>query len=166
MQYFTEKGPSHREVVKQIKEKYGDRAQIMTHRNIRIGGFLGLFSREGVEVSGIISNERQNRIKKDLENEKNRIITAAAAAQSREDKPSVSTIASPVKEEELPADMQKVLSELKEIKDKMGNVQAGDEGVHPSLEKAEELLGLNDFSFGFIKNIMKRLKGGTFSPRA
>ena len=55
MQYFTEQARSHAEVNEKIQQKYGENARILTRRSIRIGGFLGLFSREGVEVTGYLS---------------------------------------------------------------------------------------------------------------
>jgi flagellar biosynthesis GTPase FlhF len=45
MQYFTEQGSSHREVLDLIKVKYGDSAQVLSHKTVRMGGFLGFFAR-------------------------------------------------------------------------------------------------------------------------
>ena len=35
MQYFTETAYTHTEALHNIKEKYGDRAKVLTHRSIR-----------------------------------------------------------------------------------------------------------------------------------
>ena len=164
MQYFTEQGASYPEVKKRIKDKYGERAQIMTHRNIRIGGFLGLFSREGVEISGILSTERLIRKKKELEDEKNRIISVAAAAQTGGEAPSGNTPAEtsgnpiPVNSAQSTAGMEQVLNELKELKEKIGPGAGAVMPEHPTLEKIEDLLVRNDFSHGFIKLIMGKVK--------
>ena len=160
MQYFTEQGTSHLEVVNRIKEKYGERAQIMTHRNIRVGGFLGFFKREGVEITGILSNERQLRRKKELEDEKNRIISLAKGAV-----PEISPVEPAGRQTGNSGDSVKpetgsmglVLSELKEIKEKMAGREL-DKSDHPSIEKIEELLVKNDFSHGFIKKMMKKTR--------
>jgi len=58
MDYFTEQAYSHEEVREKIRIKYGTKARIMTHRTVRIGGFLGFFTREGVEVTGYISKKK------------------------------------------------------------------------------------------------------------
>lgn len=175
MQYFTEQGPSHLEAVRKIKEKYGDRAKIMTHRNIRIGGFLGLFTREGVEISGYISNEEPMRKKRELQEEKNRILSAAAAFQSGGNGgsrgPEAFGISLPVsgEESERPAgkasaspektgEMELVLKELREIREQVSRQETGAPEEHPSLEKISELLSDNDFSYGFIKETVGRLK--------
>ena len=54
MQYFTEQAFSHREAIDQVRSKYGEQAQILTHRTVRSGGILGFFARESVEVSGYL----------------------------------------------------------------------------------------------------------------
>ena len=52
MEYFVEQASTHREAEAKIRQKYGEHARIMHHRTVRVGGFLGMFSREGVEVTG------------------------------------------------------------------------------------------------------------------
>jgi flagellar biosynthesis protein FlhF len=37
-----------------MRAKYGDRVQILNRKTIRMGGFLGFFTREGVELTGYI----------------------------------------------------------------------------------------------------------------
>ncbi len=164
MQYFTEQGASHLEVVKQIKDKYGDRAKIMTHRNIRMGGFLGFFTNEGVEISGYISNEEPLRRKKELNDEKNRIINAAAAVHP--DSPVLvraraegKSAPDSLKRETNEGEMNLVLTELREIRNKISGIDEQEQNSeHPTLEKIEDLLVQNDFSHKFIKMILKRIK--------
>jgi flagellar biosynthesis protein FlhF len=47
---FVEQGYSYNDCLGKIIAKYGDRIQIVTQRDIRVGGFLGLFTRNGVEI--------------------------------------------------------------------------------------------------------------------
>lgn len=163
MQYFSEQGSSHREVLQQIREKYGEQAKVMNHRNIRFGGFLGMFQKEGVEVSGYISNEQPLRRRAELTEEKNRLIAAAASATARaatvtESKEKVSdTPNTPVEEKISSADLSLVMTELREIKEKV-NSEGGESADHPSIEKIESLLEKNDFSLKYIKNIISKLK--------
>ncbi|MFW5683724.1 MAG: flagellar biosynthesis protein FlhF [Spirochaetota bacterium] len=57
MEYFVEQAATHREAEERVRMKYGDQARIMHHRSVRVGGFLGLFTREAVEVTGYFSSE-------------------------------------------------------------------------------------------------------------
>lgn len=57
MEYFVEQAATHREAEERVRMKYGDQARIMHHRSVRMGGFLGLFTKEGVEVTGYFSSE-------------------------------------------------------------------------------------------------------------
>ncbi len=57
MQYFTVQGRSNREAIERMRATYGEDARILTHRTVRLGGLLGLFTREGVEVTGYLSEE-------------------------------------------------------------------------------------------------------------
>jgi flagellar biosynthesis protein FlhF len=47
---FVEQGYSYNDCLSKIIAKYGDRIQIVTRRDVRLGGFLGLFARDGVEI--------------------------------------------------------------------------------------------------------------------
>ena len=136
MQYFTETAPTHREVLDKIKSKYGERAKILSHKTIRLGGFLGLFTREGVEISGYIAHDLPRKAKLNLEDEKKKILESVK---------SESTI-------------QKVLEEVKSIKEQIETRGSSGEKEHPSIEKIEEILSENEFSLFFIREISDRLK--------
>ena len=89
MQYFTEQASSHREAVETVRNKYGEQAQILSHRTVRSGGILGLFAREVVEVSGYLKPRSATSASAssamassrprdpDLEEEKRRILSIA-----------------------------------------------------------------------------------------
>jgi len=54
-QYFVEQAETYDEACRKVREKYGDRANIVLRKTILMrGGFFGLFPKEGVEVSGPI----------------------------------------------------------------------------------------------------------------
>ena len=101
MQYFTELASSHREALDVIRAKYGDSAQVLSHKTVRMGGFFGLFAREGVEVTGYIRPERaaeaKSAPKPDFEEEKRKILAQAKADQA----------------------LQQVLAEIKGIRDRL-----------------------------------------------
>lgn len=150
MEYFTEQAPTHAECIRKIKEKYGDNAKILMRKSVRIGGFLGLFARDGVEMTGIVSNETPLRytadplknVRKplDLEEEKRKIL---AVANTKTD-PTIQT----------------VLQEVRSLKEKLetAQVQSKTTDEHPNLIKIGELLYLNDFSHSYTQSIQNRIK--------
>jgi flagellar biosynthesis protein FlhF len=151
MEYFVEQAPSHLDAERKVRAKYGEKARIMHHKTIRMGGFLGLFAREGVEVTGYISATpaRGEPAKKpgDFEEEKKKILGAVKSEKT----------------------MDMVLQELKEIKERMGDreaqaaaVPATDSGPHPTLSKLRERLFHNEFTPDYVDRIVARARA-TFS---
>jgi len=149
MEYFTEQAPTHAECIRKIKEKYGENAKILMRKSIRIGGFLGLFARDGVEMTGIVNNEPLRytaeplkNVKKplDLEEEKRKIL---AAANTKTD-PTIQT----------------VLQEVRSLKEKLetSQIQAKVNDEHHNVLKIGELLYLNDFSHTYTQSIQNRIK--------
>jgi flagellar biosynthesis GTPase FlhF len=58
-QYFIEQAASYAEAERKAREKYGENLTILMHESVKIpGGFLKLFSREGVKLTGIIPSRR------------------------------------------------------------------------------------------------------------
>ncbi|HET6485405.1 MAG TPA: flagellar biosynthesis protein FlhF [Spirochaetia bacterium] len=82
MQYFTIQARSNREAIEKMKSTYGEDARILTHRAVRMGGFLGLFAAEGVEVTGYLSDEGVRRKKVEVEEEKKRILESVKKEQT------------------------------------------------------------------------------------
>ncbi|MDR0707446.1 MAG: flagellar biosynthesis protein FlhF, partial [Treponema sp.] len=56
MEYFVEQALNYTECLNKIRMKYGERVTILYHKNIRIGGILGLFAKDGVEITGFTAN--------------------------------------------------------------------------------------------------------------
>ncbi len=137
MDYFTEQAYSHEEVREKIRIKYGTKARIMTHRTVRIGGFLGFFTREGVEVTGYISKEPERKMNLKMEDEKRKILHNLTKDKT----------------------IDVVLKEVKEIKEHIAKEKIlKNETIHSSIKEIEELLMANDFTFEFINSISNRLK--------
>jgi flagellar biosynthesis protein FlhF len=141
MQYFTEQAYSHREALEKIRQKYGDQAKILTHRTIRIGGFLGLFAREGVEITGYVANELPKKKVLDLEEEKKKILTAVQVA------PKVPDVS-----------LKEVLKEVQAIKEKLEAPPSRKLETHPTIQRIEELLKENDFTESYIRRLVERMK--------
>ncbi len=91
MQYFTELANSHREALDLIRAKYGESAQVLSHKTVRMGGFFGFFAKDGVEVTGYIRPDRPTESAKqprpqDFEEEKRKIL-AHRALKARRQRP-------------------------------------------------------------------------------
>jgi flagellar biosynthesis protein FlhF len=145
MEYFTEQALTYSECLQKIRLKYGERAKVMMQKSVRIGGFLGLFAKEGVELTGILSSDytkylsgltQAPRQPLDFEEEKKKVLAAANKTDPT---------------------LQMVLSEVRTIKEKI-NAQAGPGEEHPSLSRIAELLTQNDFSSSYTKMILDRVK--------
>lgn len=147
MEYFTEQAPTYSECMRKIRAKYGEGAKVLMQRSVRVGGVLGFFAKDGVEMSGVVGAElpryavdgsRVQR-KPDLEEEKKKIL-----ANLNKGDPT----------------LQLVLSEVRTIKEKMeasANARPGGE-EHPTVARIAELLSVNDFSAAFSRGIEERIK--------
>jgi flagellar biosynthesis protein FlhF len=152
MEIITERGLSYEECVRKLQEKYGRHVEPFTRKTIRVGGFLGLFTREEVEVSAILSNFYKKNIPQnnipakkslDFEEEKQKIL-----AQAKTD-PTIQLVLNEVR------DLKQKL-EFAPTKSKQGEVHPGD--GHQNILKIEELLDMNDFSSKFTRRILERLR--------
>jgi flagellar biosynthesis protein FlhF len=112
----------------------------MMQKSVRIGGFLGLFAKEGVELTGILSPipPAPPRPLLDFEEEKKKVLAAANKTDPT---------------------LQMVLSEVRTIKEKIDAQAAVGQGEeHPALGRVTELLTQNDFSPAYVKMILDRAK--------
>ena len=144
MQYFTEQAPTHREALQKIRSKYGDRAKVLTHRTVRTGGVFGLFTREGIELSGYLSPEEQGKPKprpQDKAMEEKQKILENVRGEST---------------------LQKVREEGQSLKEQLGNSngngKSDERDTHPAVRGVEELLSDNEFSVPFVSMITGRMK--------
>ncbi|MDR2729966.1 MAG: flagellar biosynthesis protein FlhF [Treponema sp.] len=154
---YTEQGNSRKDCELKIM-KTGKPFHITEVRKIKIGGFLGLFSRPGIEVdfyftpvplrnqvwtnayeTGGQNSAAVNNIS-NLEEEKKKVITAAGKSYDQ-------TL--------LGAKVQKILDSLEELKEK--NKPGGKE-EHGAFAEAARLLRHNDFSEKYINIILDRMR--------
>ena len=85
MEYFTIQGATPREALATMKRMYGPDARIHSHRAVRMGGVLGLFARQGVEITGFVEPsdpERATPEVTDLDDERRKILHRAAPGSS------------------------------------------------------------------------------------
>ena len=176
MEMYYEKGPSRKDCELKIMEKYKQPFHIQSVKEIRIGGFLGFFSRPGVEVGfyfspAIYKNplmqyhtgmpvswqvpditgnmQRQYAVEQHLRN---------TTTDLEEEKRKV--IAAAGKNyEQVSGSMetsQKILDSLNEIREKIDS--GGRKEEPPAFAQAAELLKLNDFSGKYIDGILERMR--------
>ena len=157
MEYFTEKAYTPSECIQKIRDKYGDSYDILTQKSIRIGGVFGFFSREGVEMTGVITSAaRRNAAPvarkpispeeemKQMEAEKNKIIAQAQAQNAR--------LSDPI--------IQALLTNVNAIKERLDTAFTATSAVpeHPTLAKIQSILFQNDFTAAYCKAIVDRAK--------
>ncbi len=145
MQYFTIQARSNREAIEKMKVTYGEDARILTHRAVRLGGMLGMFSREGVEVTGYLSDDGpRKRRTVEVDEEKRRILENARREQT----------------------LQQLLKEVQGLRESLAAERPAAapaaQEVHPSLARLEELLTANEFTPAFAAGIHERVRE-TFS---
>jgi flagellar biosynthesis protein FlhF len=147
METFTEQGLSYSECLQKIRTKYGEKITVLNQKSVRIGGFLGFFTREGVELTGIVKEYSRythgSTVPKPLDFQEAKEQVLAAANRT----PPVPPKPDPVQ--------QTILKEVLEIKKRIEG-SPGEE--HPTLKQIEELLELNDFFPSYSRNILDRVK--------
>jgi flagellar biosynthesis protein FlhF len=140
MQYFTIQARSNREAIEKMKVTYGEDARILTHRSVRLGGFLGFFASEGVEVTGYLSEDGGRKRKADVEEEKKKILETVRKEQT----------------------LQVLLKEIQGLREAIDNRPAVPAPLpaepHPSLRQLEDLLATNEFSPEFIESMRERAR--------
>ncbi|MBN2618866.1 MAG: flagellar biosynthesis protein FlhF [Spirochaetales bacterium] len=143
MMYFTETGRSHQELTRLIIDKYGPNYTILSRKKVTIGGFLGLFQKEGFEYSGYISSNTKPKLKQDDKKEKEKILESVKG----------------LKEKDREDSLQKILDEVKSLKENIVSAPAADgKNELQSIIQVEEYLYENDFSLAYTKKTIDRLK--------
>jgi len=168
MEKYIEQGDSRMDCELKIASKYNRPFHILSQKEVRFGGFLGMFSKPGVQVEFYFTPQRQNNLathdynprspiahnalgispeelfaEKNLEHEKQKVIAAA--------KKNIGEISASGREAS-----QQILDALKEIKEKVENTGKKDD--HPSFVRTVELLKSNDFSEKYIEGMIERLR--------
>ncbi|MDA3852064.1 MAG: flagellar biosynthesis protein FlhF [Spirochaetaceae bacterium] len=137
--YFTVRGKDFAEVRRKIFNEYGDKARILTHKDIPVGGFLGLFSRTQVECTGYLAKDGKE-------------FSSTPVRPSNDEKAKKDIINLVGRNDTL----TNIMADIKDIKEHM--VAPRELSPHDSITKIEAILQENDFSHGFIRDISDRLK--------
>jgi flagellar biosynthesis protein FlhF len=141
MAYFTEQALTPTECLTKIRSKYGSLAKVLVQRTVRKGGILGIGGHEEIEMTGTYG------MGANLSFEEEKLKILANAGKNTVPKPS---------------DLQVVLDEIHKFRDEVGEKLAAPATTaaetNPSIARLEEDLALNDFTPGYIKSIVERVR--------
>jgi flagellar biosynthesis protein FlhF len=166
MEMYTIDGESRMDCELKIASKYNRPFKILSQKEVRLGGFFGMFSKPGIQVEFIFPQHRSSAMQhpfwdmpadvssqqnkrhqgissNNLEEEKNKLLAVA--------RKNISESSANNKESS-----QQILEALKEIKEKVETNSKKEE--HCGIVKAVELLKLNDFSEKYINKMTERLR--------
>ncbi|AEF84130.1 flagellar biosynthesis protein FlhF (Flagella-associated GTP-bindingprotein) [Treponema primitia ZAS-2] len=178
VEQFIEQGASYSECLQKVRLKYGERAKVMNYRTIRMGGFLGLFTREGVEMTGYISTDiryatmggygaSSSGLAQGARQPGQTSLTSHNIPTAQNGQTGLANQTLDFEEEKkkiLAANnktdptLQKLLNEVKTLSEKLdANVRPQGE-EHPTLGRLEEIFYQNDFSPGYTKAMLERVR--------
>ncbi|HKK49598.1 MAG TPA: hypothetical protein VJ932_10905, partial [Alkalispirochaeta sp.] len=177
MDYFVEQGANDQEVQTIIRRKYGERARILSRKEVRSGGVLGLFRRRAVEVTGYCSHAPQpqrSASRGSMHEERQKILDTVRPPLHQQTSPPVAA-QTPASEREQTApdrgepsrrvnsdssnspSLDAVLTEIRSLRDRMDT--SAPSGSEPAgIQRTREILEDNDFSNGYIREIIARLR--------
>ena len=176
--FFSVQALTYQEAEMKARAKYGERVTILQHETVKIrGGFLNLFSQEGVKLTGIIpaagrSHARLPEAPRSAQSAlaltpMNKELTfpapAAGGAQNNFEvknfeieKEKILAAANAGKEN---AAIKEVLAEVKDIKEKLESQGlAGSREEHSTLSRIDDILILNDFPASYRKALLERVR--------
>jgi flagellar biosynthesis protein FlhF len=155
MIYKTFKAPTYKEAVLKAKMEMGTNVYIIGRKEVKEGGFLGLFAKTMLEIIVAKNEDKENRLSKNTTTTKNSqtesILQAASAIQKK-------LLTSQV--ESSSSEDGTILRELKEIKTRPERVTdiKDKEKERPYLDKLIHILNANDFSGDFIQQLRKKFE--------
>ena len=166
-QYFIEQAATYDEAERKVREKYGDRATILMHETVKIrGGFLNLLSREGVKITGIIPSFSRGAQYREASSVSKPMVLREPSSP-KEPAPSAHTLDFAGEKEKILAAagagrdnaLKEVLAEVKTIKEKLENSGlSGSREEHPTLNRIDDVLILNDFPAPYRKALLERVR--------
>ena len=169
-QYFIVQAPTYFEAERKAKEKYGERLTILQHETVRIrGGFLNLFPRDGVKLTGIIPRMNHVGNYRNTQMEQSSFMAQSVMKEMTPKEPSAAKPALNWAEEKekilamaganKDSALKEVLSEVRTIKEKLeSSGLAGSREEHPTLNRLDDVLILNDFPVSYRKALLDRVR--------
>jgi len=172
MEMYTEQGASRKECELKITEKYKRPFHILSEKEIKFGGFMGLFSKPGVQVEFYFIPQRNSAAYggyqsaqpvpwvSDIGENRQKIYLPLNAAGGLEDEKRKVLAAAGKDYDQIAASgkeaSQQILDSLNELKEKIES--GGKKEEHPAFTRAAELLNNNDFSKNYVNNMLERMR--------
>jgi len=174
MEMYYEKGLSRRDCEQRIAEKYKRPFHVLSEKEIKIGGFLGLFSRPGIEVGFYLTPTIQkgyytgsspvswpvSDASIQMQQQYGQRIQGSNANVNLEEEKRKVIAAAGKNYEQISSNRetsQRILDSINELKEKIDS-GSGKKEEHPAFVQAEELLKLNDFSEKYINGMLERMR--------
>ncbi len=176
MDILSEQAATYEDCIGKIRQKYGPNIQILRQKKIRMGGFMGFWERDGIELYFMLSRDPARFVPKaqEFDEERKKILRQAvssspelaakmgpsiAAMESRAQ--SAQNVAVPPMSQSDKDRMEAILRAVKNLEakiDRPAGREAEATSEHETLARLEGLLELNDFSASYIRNILSRAK--------
>jgi len=180
MDILTEQASTYDECLSRIAAKYGPNVHILRQKKVRIGGFLGFFERDAIELCFMLSRDPvrglaprdqvSSRPRNDFDEERKQILRQAVR-----NSPGLATKVAPHidaigKQSSVPAgtrsgekeSLETILAAVRNLEKKLDRPAGVDaeasSGEHESVSKIEKILEQNDFSASYIRAILSRVK--------
>lgn len=158
MIYKTYRAPTYKEAVLNARMDLGNDIYILGRKEIKEGGFLGLFAKTFTEITVAKSNGTSSDVKSNLSEKIREKID-----EKLEDKSKGFNIKSTVRHSGVVQgdETVKILEEIKSIKQRLEELSAGKSNVEeeiPNLNRVINVLKENDFSDDFIREVRNRFK--------
>ena len=160
MQCFTVQAPSYAEAERKARAQYGDNLNILMHESVKIpGGFLNLFSQEGVKLTVMIPSRKSGFQYPDAQKEKPRQAPGDFAVEKEKVLAAANNAGKDSAMEKVLALMTAQNAEFKMIKEKLENAGlAGSGEEHPTLNRIDDILILNDFPASYRKAMLEKVR--------
>lgn len=146
MDILKERSDTYDSCIAQIRSKYGMNFDVIRRQTVRMGGFLGFFEREGVEVAFVLSREPYQPYQQHI----------AAKKDFNEERQKILSVVKPVQDTQI----TQVLQEVRALKEQLADTKQTNSysEEHDTIEKLENLFDLNDFSSSYTRSMLDRVR--------
>lgn len=172
MDILSEQGTTYDECLAKIREKFGPDIHVLRQKKIKMGGFLGFFEKDGIELFFMLSKNPYRpsipvqKSVSSFDDERKRILQQAVknAPSLASRMPDISEGSAQERSSSESAGREQLETILQTVKkleqrlEKSGSEDGEKSQEHETILKIEVLLENNDFSSGYIRNLLARLR--------
>ncbi len=181
MEILTEQAASYDECLAKITAKYGPNVHVLRQKRVKVGGFLGFFERDAIELNFMIAREPLRAAPApspsasapapraaSFEEEKRRILSQAAKTSpeiASRIAPHIEAISKGAqKASQAPSGddrLDSILETVRKLEKRIGDSGPATDAAsaeHETVLKIERLLEQNDFSASYTRGIVARVR--------